>query len=245
MKKQFISIILGIVVVTLAMPIRATFYLDDESEARAFAEEVQLWQAIREAMLKAKTDDVALKKGIRLVFFTTLYPDRNITTVQELAHEAGVSNEQLVKALDEMIRETLSAFEKDGEVARPTFVYHYLTMLDIFGFDTLPLIKECLKSKDSRIHSDATSHYNAIMERQRENERTNVIQKTTSESIQAMTTNTVNLSAPVKERPKTIKDQELEIEGQQETKQSYMIVVLCTLFVLGLFATLYFMRKKK
>jgi hypothetical protein len=159
MKKVMTSITTGIVIATMTAPVLSIEYADDAALAVATEERALAHKIIRETMQKGVTDDAALRNAIRLIGISE-EPKENIAHAQELARELKIPDKRLVEALEYMIRENLSAIEKDEKIDSVLRVVGFLEMLEIFpNYDALSFVKKCLLSKDEKIRYYAVKTY--------------------------------------------------------------------------------------
>ena len=112
-----------------------------------------------------------------------------------------------------MVREMLSAVEKGEKIDDPYWVQEFSAMLMTFpNYDILPLLKECLNSKNEIIRNGAMKHHAIIMEKlQEQPKQTN---DTTQENGvgKAGDSGAANLALPVAPPPQTPVEQ-----ARQET----------------------------
>jgi len=167
MKRMMTVITIGVVAVTVTRPALSLEFVDQAAADADGVRQAQRFNAVRENMEKGKTDDAALKEAIRLVFgMRLLLKDENpIAYTQEYMSDLKIPRERQIKTFEDMIRENLSAQEKDEKIDPPYRVAEFIDMLGTFqGYEVLPLLRECLKSKNEIIRNGATRRYDKIME---------------------------------------------------------------------------------
>jgi len=167
MKKMMKLITLNIVAVSMTTTMFAIEFVD-QAAADAFAKRQQEEsQRINENMEKGKTDDTALKEAICSLFgMITLLTDFDpVTYVVEDMHRLGIPRERQIQGLENITRGMLSAVEKDEKNDDTYWVLEFIAMLGTFSdYDILPLLRECLDSKNEVIRNGAMKRYNIIME---------------------------------------------------------------------------------
>jgi len=162
MKKKQTFIILGIVAITTNTTL--SFEIDPDNPVQiAYVEQQRAeWQQAQQKALDG--DDMALQDAIRWCYNINLggYTGMHIDRAKELV-ELGISQERLIKVLGGMIREDLSAFEKD-ENAGWGNIYDFMLILKAFpDSDSLTLFVEYAQSKNETIRHWATEKRNAIV----------------------------------------------------------------------------------
>jgi|GEM_PF-2971215 len=171
MNKVLRCIILG-VAVTTAMNVQAT-EIDMDNPA-SVAHWAQMNDLIRETRQKALTDDVALKKLIRMNYDVnfgsyssgSLISDMRERASRKDAGEDGISLEREIKVMESMVREGLTALEKnEKEYQSYDDVVSCTLMLGALpDYDILPLLKECLKSKSEGLRRNVLIRYILVKE---------------------------------------------------------------------------------
>jgi len=158
---------LSIVTLTMARPVASISYKDEAAAARAKEEYRQKILTLNANFEKGKTDDVALKEAINSLFeileFSPII-NPHIYIVEDMTR-MGIHRKRQIQGLENIIRKTLFDFENDIKTDSPYLIYDCLIMLRTFPeYDMLPILKECVKSKNEIIHNDAQRYYNMIME---------------------------------------------------------------------------------
>ena len=164
----FNFIMASIIAAATTTPVLALRFKDQEQAEAYFARERRAFQNIHENMERSKTDDKAFKLAVDIVFglhFTDAV-ENPIQYTQNLIKKFEIPQERQIKILQDMVHERLSVIEK-GETMTTAFrIADLLTMLeDIPNYDVLPLLQECVLSKDERVRNDAQRRYNLFMEK--------------------------------------------------------------------------------
>jgi len=161
MKKVMTLTLLGVVAATVAKTALSVEYIDEAAAQAAFDKEMQARQRTQEIMQKGKTDDTALKDALVLAFGVSFEQDLNVVFAKELMRAIEIPRERQIRVLEGMVREGLSALEKDKAASvRWDTSYDVLPLLEtIPSYDALPIVKECLKSKSEDIRYNATKTY--------------------------------------------------------------------------------------
>ncbi len=159
---------LSIVAITKAQSVPSISYIDQAAADADAERRRQLFVEIKENFEKGKTDDAALKEAICSLFPMTEF----MTTGNPFAYvlddmtRREISRERQIQGLENIIREMLSAVDKGEEVDNPNEVFIFLaTLKNIPNYDILPILEECMKSKNGIIRNDAQKIYNSIMEK--------------------------------------------------------------------------------
>ena len=144
-----------IIAVTMTVTVLA---LDGTPEAiaREFEWREQKMQEAQELMKNGKTDDMALKEVIRLIPFTSLELDKQVGCFARLVRESGVATNRVTTVMEGMIREVLSAVEKNERDRVSWNIGDVLPLFEAFpNYDVSPIIMECLnsRSEDYRLYA--------------------------------------------------------------------------------------------
>jgi predicted transcriptional regulator len=152
---------LGIVVATVTTIVLSVEYVDEVAAQAAFDKEMLAQQRTRELMEKGKMDDTSLKEALVLAFGVSTEQEWNVVFAKELMRTIEIPRERQIRVLEDMIREGLSAIEKDKAASvRWDTSYDILPLLEgISNYDAIPIIKECLKSKSEDIRCNAVKTY--------------------------------------------------------------------------------------
>jgi len=159
MKKVLTLVALGVIAVTRSTPVLSLEFTDEAAANAFFAEEAQAFQKMRENMEKGKTDSEALQEAIDVIFWLHLGNaiDDPILYAQNLMKEVGIPREQQIKTLEGIVREQLSAIEKNEKIATAVHIVDLLPMLEVLpDYDMLPILKECALSKNDRVRATAS-----------------------------------------------------------------------------------------
>ena len=257
MKKRLRLITLGISV-TLATPVLSS-YLDNDSELRAMKQEAQEWQEKVERTKKAlkDNDDAILKEEIFNIDCISEGAGCKPEKLKKLMRQCEIPSAKVLKILSEMIRDGLPVLDENRDLwsGRPYIdVLFAVELLEaVRGPEATALIEKCLQSKNQHIR-DRVANIIEWQTRTREVDLkgTNIVQTVTPKPIQpitteiekqpTITTNKIEFSG----RTQTSQQAVAEIEEQDESKQSYtMVVALGALLALCSCAVFYFIRKKK
>ena len=131
-------------------------YVDEKAMEADIAIQAQMMRSLRESIEKGKTDDMALKEVIRLIPFTSLWVDEQVGNFAGLVQESGIATNRVTTVMEGMIREVLSAVEKNEKGRVSWGIGDVLPLFEAFPkYDASPIIKECInsKSEDYRLYA--------------------------------------------------------------------------------------------
>jgi len=156
--KSTLRIVHTVIAVTTTITVLA---LDGPPEAIAleFKQRAQRVQKVRELMEKGKTDDVAVKEAIHLIPLID-FDVNPADYLTKLLQETEISPARVAKIVAGMVREKITAIEKDNPDSVPLDFYLVFSLFRVFpDYDILPIVKESLRSKDEHIRFYALGTY--------------------------------------------------------------------------------------
>ena len=167
--KKTMKLTLSIFTAVMATQIFSLEFIDEADANAYFAQLRQDWQETREELKKGATDDTALRKGILSVYDMGMMPyakiEDAISYMKEMVIEDEIPPERVTKMIEVLIREKLTAIEKDEADSIDWSATLLLSFFKVFpDYEIEPLLNECLKSKNVIFRNDIMKRYNIIME---------------------------------------------------------------------------------
>ena len=170
MKKKLILVALASITVTT--PILSREFDNPEDADAYYAKWRQTALELEEAIAKGKADDALLKNavfrlsqhlqseggmdagGIRGEYLFA------VNGLKRAYQKAEISQEQAIRIQEEMVREKLSAIEKDVPNSIPWELYDVLPLFGVFpDYEAFPIFRECLQTKTENSRRNAMETY--------------------------------------------------------------------------------------
>ena len=157
--KKALTIVTSIIAATLTAPVLSEF-ASEEAAVRIAARQEQRRQQIQEMMRKGITDDAALREAIRQMPYLGTYPEELTGNLRKLVETTEIPHERVIKTVESMIREMLSAVERNERDSISWSTADLIPMFKVFpDYDVLPIIQECLVSKNETVRCNAIQNY--------------------------------------------------------------------------------------
>jgi len=170
MKKTLILITLASI--TMTMPVLSREFDNPEAATAYYEKWRQTVLELEEAIAKSKTNDALLKDAVfRLSQYLQAEGGMDaggmrgeyllvVSGLKRAYQKAEISQERAIRIQEEMVREKLSAIEKDVPDSIPWGLYDVLPLFGVFpDYEALPIFKECLQTKTENSRRNAMETY--------------------------------------------------------------------------------------
>ena len=167
MKKPLTRIMLGVVVVTTAIPVLSSF-TGAEGHARIKEQQEQAWkeQVERTKQALKDNDDMALKAELLDVSFMMGTSINLSSSLPRLMRDCEIPPEKIQEVLGKTIRENLPILKGTSDAGKGCAyneIRSALALLEIIpGADTLALLRECALSNNEDIRRNALRTYERL-----------------------------------------------------------------------------------